>query len=121
MYNRSMQTYKGKCHCGAVQFEVDLDFEKVLKCNCSHCEVKGLLLRFVPSANFTLTKGESELTEYLFNKKFIHHLFCKHCGVEAFARGKGADGKETIAINVRALEGVDIDSLTLTPFDGKSW
>jgi hypothetical protein len=67
-----------------------------------------------------LRSGADSLTDYQFNKKIIHHLFCRTCGIGSFARGTGPDGAEMIAINVRCLDGVDLDSLTVTPFDGKS-
>ena len=57
---------------------------------------------------------------YQFNKRVIHHLFCSQCGVASFARGRGPDGKEMVAINVRCLDGVDVASLKLTPYDGKN-
>lgn len=117
-----MQKYQGKCHCGAVTFEVETDLASVLECNCSHCSVKSLLLAFVPVAQFRLHSGEADLTEYRFNKKVIQHLFCRHCGVQPFGRGQDpATGAETVAINVRTLAGVDTSKLTLTPFDGKNW
>ncbi len=117
-----MAKYQGKCHCGAVTFEVESDLGSILECNCSHCAVKSLILNFVPAAQFKLLSGESELTEYCFNKKFIAHLFCRICGVEPFGKGKDpATGTETVALNVRTLSGVDISKLTLTPFDGKNW
>ena len=115
-----MKTYQGGCHCGAVRYNVKTELEKILECNCSHCEKKGLLLNFVPENQFTLLSGEDNLTDYQFNKRVIHHLFCKTCGVQSFARGMGKNGP-TISINVRCLDGIDIKSLTLTPFDGKNW
>ena len=63
--------------------------EPVLSCNCSICQKRGALLTFVPAAQFTLLSGEDDLTDYQFNKKIVHHLFCGHCGVGSFARGKG--------------------------------
>lgn len=113
--------YKGACHCKKVAYEVDLELGKVISCNCSHCQIKGLLLAFVPAEKFTLLTGKDDLTSYKFNKKTIDHLFCKHCGVESFARAKNKEGEDTVAINVRCLEGVDIDSLDLVKVDGKSW
>jgi hypothetical protein len=114
-----MQTYTGRCHCGQVRYEVKADLSSVMECNCSHCSAKGLLLTFVPEGDFKLSSGADALTEYLFNKKVIRHQFCKHCGVEPFARGRGPDGKPTVALNVRCLEGVDVATLARKPFDGK--
>ncbi len=72
-----MKTHTGGCHCGKVRYEVETDLEKVLICNCSHCEKKGLLLNFVDKDKFKLLSGKDELVEYQFNKKVISHLFCR--------------------------------------------
>ena len=66
-------------------------------------------LAFVPEAAFTLVKGQDDLRDYQFNKHNIHHLFCKTCGVASFARGTRRDGAPMIAINVRCLDGFDLD------------
>ncbi|MFZ2252561.1 MAG: GFA family protein [Minisyncoccia bacterium] len=116
-----MKTHTGSCHCGAVTFTVAADIEKVMECNCSHCARKGFLLTFIPKEQFVLLAGEDNLTEYLFNKKHIHHFFCKTCGVQAFGSALGEDGKETVAINVRCLPDVDLATLTIEKFDGKSY
>lgn len=113
--------YTGACHCKKVSYEVELEIGKVISCNCSHCQIKGLLLSFAPARAFTLMSGADDLTSYRFNKKVIDHLFCKYCGVESFSRGKDKDGNDTVAINVRCLEGVDIEKLDVMLFDGKSW
>ena len=115
-----MHTYTGGCHCGNVRYEVQAELAQVISCNCSLCSKRGYVLAFVPATQFTLVSGEGSLTDYQFNKKIIHHLFCATCGVGSFARGIGPDGVETIAINVRCLDDVDISALTITPYDGKS-
>lgn len=112
--------YTGGCHCGAVRYEATTALEPVISCNCSHCSARGLLLTFIEPPQFRLLAGESDLVDYQFNKKIIHHLFCRFCGVESFARGKRPDGVEMVAINVRCLEGVDPSAVTTVPFDGKS-
>ena len=61
-----------------------------------------------------------ELVDYRFNKKVVHHLFCPTCGVGSFSRGERPDGAQMVAINVRCLDGVDLDALTITKFDGAS-
>lgn len=110
----------GGCHCGAVRFEAATALDRVLSCNCSICSKKGLLLTFVPAADFTLLSGEEALADYQFNRHVIHHLSCSRCGVESFARGSAPDGAEMVAVNVRCLDDVDLAALTLTPFDGRS-
>jgi hypothetical protein len=112
--------YFGTCHCKKVTYQIDLSIEKVISCNCSYCQTKGLLLTFAPADTFALTSGRDDLTSYHFNKKVIEHLFCKHCGVQPFSYGKNKEGKDTVAINVRCLEGVDLETLDIMKYDGKS-
>ena len=114
------RTLNGGWHCGKVRYEVETDLASVMSCNCSICQKRGAFLTFVPGASFKLSSGADSLTDYQFNKKAIHHLFCKNCGVGSFARGTGPDGVEMVAINVRCLDDVDLDELTITPFDGRS-
>jgi len=114
------KTYKGSCHCGAVRYEVETDLARVIACNCSLCSRAGWLLTFVPADKFKLLTSEEALTDYRFNTKQIAHLFCKTCGVRSFGKGKLATGQEMRSINVRCLEGVDPDTLTVTKVDGRS-
>lgn len=111
-----MVTYTGSCHCGAVRFEVEAEFTEGLQCNCSHCHRKGFVLAFVPNESFKLTSGEGSLTDYFFNKKAIKHRFCTTCGVQAFAEGVAFP---QVAINLRCVEGLDLDSLTISKYNGK--
>jgi hypothetical protein len=115
------KTYQGSCHCGDVKYEVQIDLtQPATVCNCSMCGRTGTMLSFVPNTVFTLKSGADSLTDYQFGRQHIHHLFCKRCGVKSFARGKGRDGTEMIAVNVRCLDDVDLSALTPTPFDGRS-
>lgn len=114
------RTYEGGCHCGAVRYETAADLDHVIECNCSICRKRGMMLTFVPVDQFTLVSGEDALTDYQFGSKTVHHLFCKVCGIQSFGRGQGPDGTSMVAINVRCLDGVDLDVLEPTPFDGRS-
>jgi hypothetical protein len=113
--------HTGGCHCGRVRYEVEADIDVVMSCNCSMCQKRGSLLTFVPEQQFTLLSGGDDLTDYQFNKKVIHHLFCSTCGVASFARGAAPDGSEMVAINARCLDDVDLGALTIKPVDGKSF
>jgi hypothetical protein len=113
------KNYSGGCQCGAVRYDVaNLDTAHTITCNCSRCGKLGVILAFAPYSAFKLLKGEDKLTEYKFNKGVISHLFCKICGVQSFARGKGPDGTEIAAINVRCLDGVDPNSLSPQAVNG---
>src|SRR5687768_11489188 len=115
------QTYKGSCHCGNVRFEVTGDMSEVVSCNCSICSRMGWLLAFVPDSQFKLLSGEDSLKDYQFGKKHIHHKFCTNCGIRSFGHGPVPGGNgEMMAINVRCLEGIDLDGLTVQKYDGKS-
>lgn len=113
-------SHHGSCHCGAVQFTVEGDFDHVLECNCSHCSRKGYLLWFAPRQALAIETGEAVLGTYLFNKHVIRHQFCTACGCAPFALGKKPDGSEMAAINVRCLEEVDLAAVKRVPIDGKS-
>ena len=116
-----LKTYSGSCHCGKVRYEVKMDLSRpVTACNCSMCGRSGTLLAFAPADQFTLLSGEDAMTNYQFNTKVIHHLFCATCGIKAFARGRDREGNEIRAINVRCLEGVDPKMLTIVQADGRS-
>jgi hypothetical protein len=114
------KNFSGGCHCGLVRFDVTADVSQVIACNCSICTKRGALWTFVSPEQFALRAGADELVDYQFNKKVIHHLFCRRCGVGSFLRGQQPDGGEMIAINVRCLDGVELESLSPVPFDGRS-
>jgi hypothetical protein len=115
-----MTKHSGGCHCGRVRYEVEGDLGQVVSCNCSICQKRGYLLAFVPASQFKLLSGESDQTDYQFNKKIVHHLFCSTCGVGSFGKGTGPNGVEMVAVNVRCLDGIDLAALNATQVDGKS-
>lgn len=116
----AVQHYHGGCQCGAVRFEVDADLDNTITCNCSRCQKLGSVLSFTPRNKFTLTSGEDKLTEYLFNKHAIQHLFCAICGIESFAYGSMPDGSPMAAINANCLEGVEPRALKSYHYDGRN-
>ena len=116
--------YTGSCHCGRIAFEVDGELAGELTgavaCNCSICRRKGALMWFVPRAALRLRTPASDMASYTFNKHVIKHRFCPHCGIHPFGEGRRPDGVESAAINVRCLDDVDIESLSVRRFDGRA-
>ena len=112
--------FQGSCHCGRVAFEVQGTLQGVMACNCSICSRKGSLLWFVPREQLTLRTPDDAAATYMFNKHVIKHRFCPVCGIHPYGEGTGPDGKAMAAINVRCLEGVDLDALPVMHYDGRS-
>lgn len=116
----TISAHHGGCHCGAVRFRVELDpSAPAITCNCSICGKSGSYLQFVQPSAFTLEQGEENLTDYQFNEKTIHHLFCRTCGIKSFARGVGPQGP-MVAINMRALDDVDAFTIPTQQYPGKT-
>jgi len=114
------QTYSGSCHCGAVAFDVEVDPSQALQCNCSICTKLGAVWAFAPKSKFTLKSGAAQQGDYQFGKKALHHRFCPRCGIESYAEGTAPDGTPSVGVNLRCLEGVDVDKLSPRQYDGRS-
>ena len=113
------QTYRGTCHCGRVTFEARADLTYVVECNCSACRIKGALWHPASEADLRILTGEADLTLYQFNTKTAKHYFCRHCGIHPLVRPR-LDPMRW-AFNVRCVDGVDLNSLKIVPFDGQNW
>jgi len=111
--------YRGRCHCGAVRFEVEAPQRiECADCNCSICAKSGYLHLIVPKSKLKLESGEANLLTYMFNTGVAQHKFCKTCGIKSFYIPRSnPDGFD---VNVRCLEPQPKD-LVVSPFDGKNW
>ena len=114
-----MPTYQGGCQCGRVRFEVTTDLERVTDCNCSICTKKGFLHLIVEPEQFRLLTPADAVTLYQFNTKTAKHYFCPVCGIHSYYIPRSHPDK--IDVNVRCLEGVDLQRLTVRSFNGREW
>jgi hypothetical protein len=112
--------YKGICHCGKVVFEVEGELQGAMACNCSMCSRKGSLLWFVPREQLTVLTPEKDIGTYTFNKHLIKHSFCQTCGIHPYGEGTDPEGNKIAAINLRCIEGIDLESVPVQNFDGRS-
>jgi hypothetical protein len=113
------QRYEGGCHCGRIRFVVLGDLSTAAICNCSICTKKGFIHLIVPPADFKLISGREDVATYEFNTRTAKHHFCRVCGMHPFYISRSDPDK--IDVNVRCLDGVELDNLEVSTFDGKNW
>ncbi len=104
---------RGKCHCGAVRFEVNTNIKNSRRCNCSICSRKGFVMGTALLEELTITKGKEYLTSYKWNTKVAEHYFCKTCGI--YTHHKRRSNPNQYGINIACLEGVDPYSYNKVP------
>ncbi|HUF43017.1 MAG TPA: GFA family protein [Verrucomicrobiae bacterium] len=100
--------HKGSCHCGKVAFEVNVN-------TSSNC---------MPSLRSTrqlcLLTADADIGTYTFNKHVVKHRFCRTCGIHPYGEGSDPQGNRMAAINIRCLEGIDLEKIPVQHFDGRS-
>ncbi len=99
--------HKGSCHCGSVQFELNLPngLEELRRCDCSMCRRRGAVVASVPLCDISIVKGKDALSLYQFNTKTAKHYFCSNCGI--YTHHQRRSNPEQYGVNVGCLEGVN--------------
>ncbi len=111
-----LTTYTGRCHCGAVRFEADLDLtQSSYRCNCSICRRTRFWPAVARPEGFRLLAGQDDLTPYLFNTRKNQHWFCRHCGVRPYGVGTDTPVGTMIGVNLGCLDGVSEATLAAIP------
>jgi hypothetical protein len=100
----------GQCHCGAVQFDLELSdgFNTVRRCTCSYCRMRGAVAVSVALGSLRIVRGEDMLSSYRFNTGAAQHFFCSKCGI--YTHHQRRSNPKQYGVNVACLEGV-------SPFD----
>jgi len=112
--------YKGSCHCGRISFDVDGALQRAMSCNCSICQRKGTLMWFVPREALRLLTPDEHASTYLFNKHVIKHRFCPVCGIHPYGEGTDPKGNRMASVNIRCREGIALEQVPVTHYDGRS-
>jgi hypothetical protein len=101
---------QGQCHCGAVQFDVELSdgLNTIRRCTCSYCRMRGAVAVSAALGGLRILRGEDVLTSYRFNTGEAQHFFCSRCGI--YTHHQRRSNPNQYGINVACLEG-------LSPFD----
>jgi len=99
---------QGSCHCGAIQFEADIDPERVRICHCIDCqELSGTAFRVMvpcPEAQFHLTKGEPRIyIKTAESGRKRQQAFCADCGSPLYATSDEPAGARSLGIRIGVL------------------
>ena len=110
--------YEAKCHCGEIAFSVEGELDRAVACNCSICAQSGYLHWMVDPAQVQLKTPLEKATLYVWGPGQARHWFCPKCGVAVLRIPRGMPNRYTV--NVRCLEGVDVESIPTEHFDGRN-
>lgn len=104
--------HKATCHCGSVEFELDLPdgLIELRRCDCSLCRRRGAIAASITLSGIKIIKGESLLKLYQFNTKTAKHYFCSNCGI--YTHHQRRSNPTQYGFNVACLE--DINPLKIS-------
>ena len=105
---------RGKCHCGAVRFEVKTSIKNLRRCNCSICSRKGFVMGTALLEELTISKGKEYLTSYKWNTKVAEHYFCKICGINTHHKRRSDPNQ--FGYNIGCIEGFEMSWIYNVPF-----
>ena len=104
---KSKHMKKLTCHCEKVELEVNIPdegFKKLMRCNCSLCKRKGIIMAPIPKETLKVVKGEDVLKLYQYHTKVAKHYFCSNCGI--YTHHVMRSNPNMYGINVACLEGI---------------
>jgi hypothetical protein len=103
-----------------VRFEVEAALDHVRVCDCSICRRRGALIHRVEAHQLRLLTPLEDLALYQWHTRTAEDYFCPACGILPFRkprhrtreeRERGTGAFSGWSVNVRCLEGVDLDAI----------
>ncbi|MDW3682777.1 GFA family protein [Cupriavidus sp. CV2] len=98
---------EGQCHCGAIQYEAEVEPGTISICHCADCQMQsGSAFR----ANIAASADSFRITKSV-PKKYLKvadsgamriHAFCDNCGGPVYA--SAADNPQSFSLRVGALK-----------------
>jgi hypothetical protein len=111
---------RGRCHCGAVEFEVAAAPEWVGSCNCSICRRTGGLFAYYHPRDVTMLSAPGASQAYVWGDRCIALHHCRTCGCTTHWENLMPDG-ERMGVNARMIEELDLAAVPVKPIDGASY
>jgi hypothetical protein len=116
---------KGRCHCGAIQFEVGEMPAELTACNCSFCIRRGGLVAYYRPEQFKLATAPSRVWTYQWGDYLVQHHYCPVCGMgthsemPGFENGQPDFDNPRIAVNARLFEDTSWETLPVKHVNGR--
>lgn len=112
-----LKTYKGSCHCGAIQYEADIDLSQGTgRCNCTFCLKARAWGTFVKPESFRRDPASDPGVPYHKHSQAPVKYHCARCGVRTHATGN-ADymGGPFVCVFVATLDDASPEELLSGP------
>ena len=95
----------GACHCGNVTFIAEIDFDKVMVCNCTDCQtLSGAPLRAIAQAPIESLKVSGETKSYIKTADSGNRraqVFCPECATPLY--GSEAENPQTVMLRLGCI------------------
>ncbi len=97
----------GKCHCGFISYEAEIDPGNVMVCHCSDCQVLSgapyRTIAFAEDSSFRMLGGEPKAyIKTAASGRKRAQTFCPECGSPIYAMSIG-DGPKKLGIRVGTI------------------
>ncbi|MCY4547425.1 MAG: GFA family protein [Defluviicoccus sp.] len=99
----------GRCHCGSITYEAEIDADNVRICHCTDCQrLSGTAFRIsvgTPEANFALLSG-SPKTYVKTGESGARRaqVFCPECGSQIYATAAEGDGPKVFNLRTGTID-----------------
>jgi hypothetical protein len=112
---------KGTCHCGAIEWQLDVDPGSITACNCTVCSRYGALWAYDwEGERIRLSGATAAYTRKERTVPFLEFHFCASCACVVAWRAvrPNEDGRMRMAVNVRLAPPEAVAHLLIDHFDG---
>jgi hypothetical protein len=97
----------GSCHCGKIEYEAEIDPERVIICHCTDCQaMSGSAFRVVAFSledRFSVKRGTPKVYIKIADSgRPREQGFCEHCGSNLYATSPG-DGPKVYGLRVGTI------------------
>lgn len=99
----------GRCHCGSITYEAEIDPENVRICHCTDCQrLSGTAFRVsvgTPEAAFALLSGSPKTyVKTGENGARRAQVFCAECGSQIYATAADGDGPRIFNLRTGTID-----------------